>query len=841
MRFPKSSSLQEVIRHRYGNDTVKLVRKMEKLDYKHRKCLLDLDFLMDCQRHNVVPNFLFFKLANRRLQTSEEYRSCQRLLLNSEIDEKRRNIRRLEKDILLNKSILLSRLNWIDFNHVSHINITHNDKLIKKQSDIQKKKLHNILSYSPHASDGHTATHDPDKVVFNFSSLDLCDATKTLLARGLDYALPEHNIQYEDYMLPYELLYRGVKNFAKSPEDAINLHARLKNVAVTSFSRFKQNNRHENNLTNEELNALNSLMKNNNIVIQKSDKGNTVVLCDKAAYIERMKELIEDDTKFTHLNKPPDEWLSYILSSEKRVRQALYKYCESNKKHVKYVFTEQQYWSIAPTGTKPGILYGLPKIHKALVNNLPKFRPIISMIATPTYKLSKFLVPIIEPITTNEYTVKDSFSFAQEVVDFDSNLFMSSLDVTSLFTNIPLNETTDIICDELFKDKELICGMDKTVFRELLVLAMEETCFVFDGKLYKQCDGVSMGSSLGPHYANSFLCKHERKWIEDCPDNIKPLKYRRYVDDIFILCRDKEHHSQFLKYMNSKHENISFTEETESNNTMPFLDVLITRSNGSFVTSLYRKATFSGVFTNFYSFISIQFKASLISTLLYRCFHLTSSNELFHQEVERLREILAKNSYPLEFIDQCITSFLNKQYKPKPTVATVEPKTTTIMLPFLGKVSLEIRNRLRKYTKKYVQNCCKLQVIFRSQRRLKRLFSFKDKLPTSLQSYIIYLYKCRACNSSYIGKTDRHQTVRWCEHLKLTPITRQQSKSKTKPTAIQEHITSTQHQGSLEDFEVIGRESSRNDFFLRVKESLLIKRHKPKLNENEASTPLCLF
>ena len=100
---------------------------------------------------------------------------------------------------------------------------------------------------------------------------------------------------------------------------------------------------------------------------------------------------------------------------------------------------------------------------------------------------------------------------------------------------------------------------------------------------------------------------------------------------------------------------------------------------------------------------------------------------------------------------------------------------------------------------------------------------------------------CRACNTSYIGKTDRHQTVRWCEHLKLTPITRQQSKSKTKPTAIQEHITSTQHQGSLEDFEVIGRESSRNDFFLRVKESLLIKRHKPKLNENEASTPLCLF
>ena len=163
------------------------------------------------------------------------------------------------------------------------------------------------------------------------------------------------------------------------------------------------------------------------------------------------------------------------------------------------------------------------------------------------------------------------------------------------------------------------------------------------------------------------------------------------------------------------------------------------------------------------------------------------------------------------------------------------------MLPFLGKVSLEIRNRLRKYFSKYVSNCCKLHVIFRSQRQLKRLFSFKDRLPSCLQSYIIYRYTCRACNSSYIGKTDRHQHVRWCEHLKITPMRRRPSKSKQEATAVYEHIFGTGHEGSLDDFEIIGRESSRNDFLLRVKESLLIKRHKPNLNENEASTPLYLF
>ena len=70
---------------------------------------------------------------------------------------------------------------------------------------------------------------------------------------------------------------------------------------------------------------------------------------------------------------------------------------------------------------------------------------------------------------------------------------------------------------------------------------------------------------------------------------------------------------------------------------------------------------------------------------------------------------------------------------------------------------------------------------------------------------------------------------------------RRPSKSKQEATAVYEHISGTGHEGNLEEFEVIGRESSTNDFLLLVKESLLIKRHKPSLNENVASTPLYSF
>ena len=71
---------------------------------------------------------------------------------------------------------------------------------------------------------------------------------------------------------------------------------------------------------------------------------------------------------------------------------------------------------------------------------------------TPTYKVGKFLEPILKPLTINEFTVKDSFHFAEEIVDQQPDFFMGSLDVNSLFTNIPLGETIEICINELQKN-----------------------------------------------------------------------------------------------------------------------------------------------------------------------------------------------------------------------------------------------------------------------------------------------------------------------------------------------------------------------------------------------------
>ena len=98
--------------------------------------------------------------------------------------------------------------------------------------------------------------------------------------------------------------------------------------------------------------------------------------------------------------------------------------------------------------------------HKAVVDVCLPFRPILSAIRTPTYKIVKFLVPILSCLTINDFTVKDSFSVAKEIVEQDSNFYMGSLDVDWLFTNIPLEETIDISTELIYDQNDNFQGLN---------------------------------------------------------------------------------------------------------------------------------------------------------------------------------------------------------------------------------------------------------------------------------------------------------------------------------------------------------------------------------------------
>ena len=197
---------------------------------------------------------------------------------------------------------------------------------------------------------------------------------------------------------------------------------------------------------------------------------------------------------------------------------------------------------------------------------------------------------------------------------------MVSLDVDSLFTNIPFEETIDICVDNSYNDNDNPPNVPKHNFCNSLNIATKETSFMFNSKYCKQVDGVAMGSPLVPALSNIFMCSFESKWLRDCFNDFKPVFYSCYIDDIFVLFYSPDHADKFREYLSFKHPNIKFSIQKEEDCRLPFLDINIFRENDKFATNVYRKKTFSGVSTNFKSFIPETYKIGLIKSLLFRCF-----------------------------------------------------------------------------------------------------------------------------------------------------------------------------------------------------------------------------
>ena len=175
------------------------------------------------------------------------------------------------------------------------------------------------------------------------------------------------------------------------------------------------------------------------------------------------------------------------------------------------------------------------------------------------------------------------------------------------------------------KEKIIPYNFATPQFKSLLELAVKESAFVFNNNLYTESDGVAMGPALGPTLANAFLCFHEKNCLMNCLKELKPLMYKTYVGDCFLLLKDKNHVDLFLNYLNTKHGNIEFTAEHELNNSLPVLDARSTKLDNKLVADAYRKDTFTGLGLNFFSYVPHLFKVNYMITLIYRAYSICNS------------------------------------------------------------------------------------------------------------------------------------------------------------------------------------------------------------------------
>ena len=158
-----------------------------------------------------------------------------------------------------------------------------------------------------------------------------------------------------------------------------------------------------------------------------------------------------------------------------------------------------------------------------------------------------------------------------------------------------------------------------------------------------------------------------------------------YVGDTFVLLNSESHVNNLSFYLNFKHPNIRFTCEIEKDKSLAFLDINVYKGNDKFETSIHRKSTISGLYTNCRSFIATEYKSSLITTLLYRSFTIVSDYHKLHEEIVKLKSVLRQNGYSTQFLDKIISKFLDKSFKKRVTITTVPKKTLRLVLPYLRK------------------------------------------------------------------------------------------------------------------------------------------------------------
>ena len=556
--------------------------------------------------------------------------------------------------------------------------------------------------------------------------------------------LPSPRMSEPEVLAEFELLHREAARLRPCSKDLVERSRCELAAAAQEFVTAKGDVK-EFSLEREHLKALRDLRMNHELIITRPDKGRATVIMKKESYVEKMMAILGDKSKFLTLG--PVSEFDQTEKIEQSLRSFLSQLRDSKE------ITGSIFDRTAPTGSQRPQMYGLPKIHKPG----EPLRPILSMCGSAQYDASKWLCEILKPV--REYygkrCVKDSFTFSDKIREKKLPLsgYMCSFDVVSLFTNVPLEEVINICADALYRNDDIepvITTLTESSFKELMRLVTSGVEFSFNGTMFRQIDGVAMGSPLGPTLANIFVGFFEKK----IPADEWPLMYDRYVDDVFSFFVSKAKSAEFFERLNSLHPALRFTVEGEENGSLPFLDVRATKTASGIVTSIFRKPTFTGLYTPWDSFSPTVYKVNLVRSLAHRIIRICSPTTV-EGELTALRDILAKNGYPGELLDRFVTTDQpTRREGPRPC-------PLTLRVPWLGSKTEKLVRRANDAVR-LAYPAGEVRAVYRTN----KAFNLpKDRIPTQSQSNLIYQFECRQCGSRYVGKTAQRFVDRISQHV----------------------------------------------------------------------------
>lgn len=635
------------------------------------------------------------------------------------------------------------------------------------------RKLHNLdIEKSPFT------LQSKKEFIFNYvDELELPLEVERMLCVGPNFSLP---IELRDINIP--ALIADFEDCIQKNVDCVKKREVIRSKGINIITNFY----HQVSITDclptninilKDFKITQQFVKNHpEILIGRSDKGNTTVVVKREEYFNEMKKMFDDKSLYATLNSDP------TAKFERKCKELI-------KELVKCgAVSKWRAEFLKNNNSPPPKAYGLRKTHK--VGKIA-YRPVISNIDSPTYAISKYIHGILANVcSTFHRSVKNSFqvvSILKDVILPDDYIFIS-LDVVSLFPSIPKKLILEIISSK-WNWFANYTEIPKSLFLKIIEFLFESSYFVIDGSYYILLDGSPMGAPCSPSIANILMEVLVSHVLSTVDFEVPVALY--YVDDsLFAIPSEKT--SEFVQSFNNFNEKIQFTSELEVNQRLPFLDIEVIRNNdGSVMTNWYVKPTASGRMLNYLSLHPTTQKVNTVKNLLHRV-HSLSHESFWQQNLTKIRRVLKDNNYPTSFVNRIINEFGRKNMRKTNEEPSCQIFSKIPNIPILS------NNIKRMLMKEDIGN-----VAVYNTKTTRSLFSkIKHKDEKMMTKNLVYKFDCVDCNKIYIGESKQKISSRIYQHKHSCKPT-----SNVQPTALSIHSLELEHTFDFDNFQILAKES----------------------------------
>ena len=508
------------------------------------------------------------------------------------------------------------------------------------------------------------------------------------------------------------------------------------------------------NITPSQKSSISELLSNKSIVIKPADKGGATVIQNRSDYILEGERQLKDENFY----KLTDCDLTAKHNSMVTVQlEAMRLRGEITQKVKDFLLIDEP---------RTPELYLLQKIHKETYP-VPG-RPIVSANESHTERISAFVVHFIAPIVKlGRSYVRDTGDFLRKIGEVNSltgNEILATIDVSSLYTNIPNNEGCDAVYQALLRTRGLGVNPSNLSLTELLAQVLTLNNFKFNDRHYLQIGGTAMGTRLAPSYANIFMSDFEDKYVDTY--QLQPLLWLRYIDDIFCVWQHGESElDNFTEHLNNAHRSIKFTTE-KSNTSVNFLDTTVTIRDKELTSSLYVKPTDRNNYLPFDSAHPYHCKKGLPYGQFLRIRRICSTESDFLKNCVYKAALLRQKGYPYNLLTDCYRRAASKDRNEllMPTTKDVKSREESNRNVFLTTSYVPNFNGL----KNQVKNCRYCPLLDRTGKirahSTGREYRTRHNV-TCNSNNLTYCITCKRCGKQYVGQTKNNLKERFKSHF----------------------------------------------------------------------------